>query len=363
MRAWEEINLTNSAPDRLGFMYRVSQVIRASLVIPAIALDNLFSSRRSQIVNFTSSTDFSSTKPTLFYVHYSKNDILLYHEIESIKKIRNLGIQICLIINSDSPKSFLISELFSNYLNVAEICVVRKNIGYDLGAYRDVYKLYKVKNPETSNVSFFMNNSVIWLPGKIQKYFKELLNANCDIVAGSTSNQYLPHIQTFLFGSRSKIGLENLESWLSKIKNWRLKRSIVTFGELKTNSFFHNEIRVQSFPALSQLTSLGLQKIQESGDSSPIDWRTTHRLSQNRKLNFHGFPVNPSHDYWLEMLEFGFPGIKVDLVARNPSEISDYNLVIEELITNGHTYEEIAGMLLANKPKSLVFRLRNIFKI
>jgi hypothetical protein len=338
-------------------------LIQALLTVPTIVIDNFLSHRRSQIVNFTSNTDFSSTKPILFYVHYSKNDILLDHEIESLGKIRNLGIQICLIVNSDNPKSFLISKLFSKYLNAAEICVIRKNTGYDLGAYRDGYKIYKEKNSETSDICFFMNNSVIWLPDKIQDYFKEFLDANCDIVAGSTSNQYLPHIQTFLFGSLSKIGIENLEFWLVKIKNWHFKRSIITFGELKTNAFFHNKIKVQSFPTLSQLTALGLQKIQESEDSPSHNWRTTHRLNQNRIFNFQGLPVNPSHDYWLEMLELGFPGIKVDLVTKNSSQISDYNLIIQKLITHGHTYEEFAGMMLANKPKSLAFRLRNVFKI
>jgi len=349
--------------NRLTLMSFARQFIQASLLIPTMVFDNLFSHRRSQIVSFTSSTGFTSTKPVLFYIHYSKNDILLDHEIKTIERIRNLGIQICLIVNSNDPKVFLVSEKVSKYLNDVDTLVVRKNVGHDLGAYRDGYKLYEKKKSVAYAGFFFMNNSVIWFPDKISTYFQAILDSKSDIVAGSISSQYHPHLQTFLFGSQTKIGIQNLELWLSRIKNWRFKRTIISFGELKTNIFFHEGITVQSFPSIIQLTSLGLQKIHESSSSTRLNRRTIKRLVRNRKFNMAGLPVNPSHDYWLEMVELGFPGIKFDLVAKNPSDVSDYELIIESLMTHGLTYEEFAGMLLANKPKSLVFRLRNIFKI
>jgi len=354
---------SRSGQDRLWFMHNFVGVIGTFLVAPINFLDNLLSHRRSQVLSFTSNENFSSTKPILFYVHYSKNDNLQEYEVKSIEKIRNLGIQICLIVNSEDAPAFLNSEVISRYRSGVDMLVVRKNTGYDLAAFRDAYNLYKEQNSETSTTCFFMNNSLIWFPEKIPEYFKAILESKSDIFAGSVSHQYHPHIQTFLFGTRTRMGIENLESWLFKIKNWHFKRSIITFGELKTNNFFQKGISIQAHPGLHSLTVLGLQKIHAAKTYPEDSWPTLKRLTDNRRLSFSGIPINPSHDYWLEMLELGFPGIKLDLVAKNPSNIADYNLVIQKLIEHGHTFEEFATLMLTNKPKLFTLRLRNFFKI
>jgi hypothetical protein len=75
-----------------------------------------------------------------------------------------------------------------------------------------------------------------------------------------------------------------------------------------------------------------------------------------------GIPLNPSHDYWLELLESGFPGIKVDLVRSNPSDIPDYEVVVEKLVESGYTYSQVGELINSNKSLSLILKIRTLLK-
>jgi hypothetical protein len=344
-------------------MRLLKKVLIAFALIPCIFIDNLFSLRRSQIVAAKTFNPLSPDKPILFYVHYSKNDTILENEKLIFENIHSLGIQICLILNSDHHKTKLLAEVSQEFSNAVAMLVVRKNKGYDLGAYRDAFNMYSKLDTTNSNKLFFMNNSLIWFPELIANYFKDMMESESDIVAGSISNQHIQHIQTFLFGAVTRTGIENLNQYFRKIKNWHFKKSIITFGELKTNIFFQEALKVSSLPGLKQLTALGLQKIHDSGMNPEIKWGTVSRLLQNRRLSFEGIAVNPSHSYWLEMFDLGFPGIKFDLVTKNPSRIQDYEQVVEKLLIFGYTFEDLAELALANKPQSRMIQFRRRIRI
>jgi len=355
----------NEKSDYLPILKNVKlfkKALIACAFIPAIFIDNLFSIRRSQIIEAKTFHPLSPDKPVLFYVHYSKNDAILENEQFIFEKIYSLGIQICLILNSDSYKTKSPSKIGQEFNNTISMLIVRRNKGYDLGAYRDAFNTYSKIDTTNSNKIFFMNNSLIWFPELMSSYFKDLLESKSDIVAGSISNQHIPHIQTFLFGAVTKTGINSLNQYFQTIKNWHFKRTIVRFGELRTNMFFERGLKVDALPSMTDLTSLGLLKIHDFQQRQASDWRTINRLITNRQFSFAGVPVNPSHNYWLEMIELGFPGIKKDLISKNPSNISDYEVAVGKFLETGHTYKDLASLLLANKSTSWIFLLRRFLK-
>jgi hypothetical protein len=278
-------------------------------------LDGLTASRRSQVMHHGDLNIIDTNMPLLFYIHYSKNDLLSQHEIETLTNVRKIGIQVCLVMNSDNPQMILAlpkNEIQQNHFDVK---IIRKNKGYDLAAYRDAFYLIKSNSNEIEKPIFFMNNSLFWFPGMIGSYFKSLLTGDQDIVASSISNQYRRHIQTFLFGALTIEGMNQIDSWFKLIKNWRLKRTIVALGEIKTHFVFKSNVKVIDVPGLSEVQELSLKKIHDRFHSPDTGTNkfTIDRLVGNRNLLFQGIPTNPSHAYWLERLELGFPGTIISL--------------------------------------------------
>lgn len=338
-------------------------LVKALVVLPSIYLDHFASNRRSQIFQIRIQEELVSTKPILFYVHHSKMDRVSALEISTLQELQDLGFAIYLIMNSDNPKTLDISPILENFKSDPISIIIRKNTGRDLGAYRDAYILLEKANFLLNKKIFFMNNSVIWFPKMISDYFERLLASSADIIAGSISFQHQVHIQTFLFGVNTDMGRIGLEDWLLKIKNWHLKRSIVTFGELRTNLLFGSNLNVESIPSLESSVSLGLRKIHESENTPKRKGPSITRLINNRNLHFAGISLNPSHNYWLELFELGLPGIKQDLIMKNPSMVPDYERIVEQLLDIGIEFDDLAKMLLANKPKSLIVRIRSLLKI
>jgi hypothetical protein len=44
-----------------------------------------------------------------------------------------------------------------------------------------------------------------------------------------------------------------------------------------------------------------------------------------------GHPLNPTHAFWRQLLDVGFPFVKRDLMARDPSGMSDHHELLETL--------------------------------
>jgi hypothetical protein len=334
------------------------KIISVFAKYPLSIADNLTASKRSQIVITKDLEKLSADKPILIYVHYSKNGLVSEREIHSLQNVRKAGLQVCLVINSSDGEIKLSNQGFF------DAQIIRKNRGWDLGAYRDAFKQLKKHSKVTGAPVFFMNNSVIWFPDMIENYFQSALSQKSDIIAGSISSEYRIHIQTFLFGGLTQSGVENLGSWLGLIKNWRMKRTVVRLGELGTNQLFQKQLQIKGLPDQSVLTESGLRKIHSNYTNltNSIPYEVFQRLLRNRDYTMAGLPLNPSHNCWLELLEEGFPGIKVDLIKSNPSNLFDYEHAISKLLENSFSFSELDNLLKSNKSRSLIFKIRTAIK-
>ena len=339
----------------MGTFFKASQFLaNYSLSL----LDNLTASRGSKINETVGVENLTASKPILIYLHYSKQGTPTQREIQTLQELRLTGLQVLLVINSDNQNL----EMVKN--DYADALIYRKNIGWDLAGYRDAFLKLKEQKLIRDSPIILMNNSVIWFPEKIREYFLAFLNQKTDIAGASFSHQYRNHIQTFLLGGLTIEGNLEIEKWLAKIKNWSMKRTVVRLGELGTQQILNSQAQCESLPNESSLTESIIRKMNEaySNPNSKIDYSTIARLRRNRTFLFAGVPLNPSHDYWLEMFENGFPGIKFDLIRNNPSQLADYELAISKLLESGFEYKLFSEIFRSNKSRSIVVRIRMFLK-
>ena len=337
----------------------LKKLINIILITPLTLFDHLSASRKSQVVSVLGHHDLKADLPLVIYVHYSSNNIVSEREKQTLMALQSVGFQTCLVMNINKKGPASNYALGKNRQFFDVICL-RKNVGYDLGAYRDILEFLKSQTKAPGKKIYFMNNSVIWFPEMIKSYFKELRVLDADVVAASVSNQYIGHIQTYLFGAGTESGVLAIQDWLFSIKNWRLKRTIIARGELGTNGILRSNLRVATFPSDSLVKVIALKKL--TNNSAIIkklaSVGTLKRLQRNQDFAFAGIPVNPSHFFWLENLEAGFPGIKIDLVRSNPSGIQDYSDLLTKLVELGFGFDEINELIYSNINRSIILRIR-----
>jgi len=346
----------------MGF---VVNALKSGIKIPFIFLDSVTALRLSKIVDTYTSSEISPELPLLFYIHYSRDDTLTPREIATLSAIQGAGFQTCLVINSDKPSLEKFNLIKNLYQNLTCVQILRKNQGFDLTGYRDSYNFLASQVKSDFSSVIFMNNSLLWFPSLIKDYLERFLATDADVVAGSISNQYQKHIQTFMFGSLTSSGLRELEIWLKTIKNWRLKRTVVSFGEIATSKLFRKGVRIAAYPNSELMLEASLKKIHDSFvlGSGIVPYSTAQRLISNRAFTFNGIPTNPTHSNWLELLENGFPGVKIDLIRSNSTNIPDYEVLISYLLEHGVNFDEISRIISTNKRKYMKYRIRSFIKI
>jgi hypothetical protein len=357
-------NTNKTFSNKIEVMRTLLRSLRFFTQLVISQLDHFISNRKMQIQTINLLNENKSQAPALIYVHYSSSGVLATNEISALKVVSGLGFNVYVVINTDTPDNSLILTKNSELKEFAILAIVRKNRGYDLGAYRDAYTSVNKQGYLNTPRIFFMNNSVFWIPSKVENYFSSLLNQELDIFGSVISFQYRQHIQTYLFGCITSTGQRKIEYWLLGIKNWHFKRTIVNKGEIKTNLFFSTDTVVKSVPSGEALEAQALTTLHDHYLSSDNTKRPEiiKRLKRNRKFRFAGIPQNPSHANWLELLECGFPGIKIDLIRKNPSGIPDYEIIISELLNCGFSSGEIARLIQEVKLRQLA-RIRLFLEI
>jgi hypothetical protein len=337
-------------------MRTIAKIVKFVLLYPFLLLDHIFSSKKSEIIKVVNKEIKTKSGSWVIYVHYSPVDKLEKWELSLIRNLRRGGFNVLLALNVCKLDEVSLSILEKTYNNSVDILVIRKNIGRDLGAYRDSFNFLNQTLSKNQHV-YFLNNSIFWFPKVLSNYLNRFENIKSDIVAGFISEQYRKHIQTFFFGFQSERGRLEISGWLNSVKNWKFKRNIINRGEIQTNRFFNETLVIFDYPPTGQVIN---RLIDNAINSQNLPVSSQKRVKNGLAHLQQGIPCNPSHQHWFEYVQEGFPGVKVELVLSNPINIQDSDVALKYICKNSTTVEDIGPRLIMNKSKKLYFRLRRM---
>lgn len=309
-------------------MIRFTIRLARLFIVRALALtDYIFSSNKNLTLETVLNKPLNGSK-LLVYAIWSKDGLPSSSDEIFIESFRNQGFDVLVSLNADRKTRKKLKSTSSEIWNrLASALLIRKNSGRDMAAYRDAFRYLTKNNLDYSQI-IFANNSVIWLPSKLEN-FVSTLNRQIGVSIFSATESFQPyqHAQTFLIGA-SESGQAQMRMALNKVRNTSLRSTSVIYGELKLNRDLRKNglISVPMF-SYSQvftkaLTSLWSEEVSNSSSELRI-----HRIKNIIRAEAHGQALNPTHFMWLELYELGFPGLKKDLVFKNPSRIFDVPLI------------------------------------
>jgi hypothetical protein len=294
-----------------------------SVLLIYCGLNWMFTDNSSQVIR-TIGKHLPDSKPLRVILLWSKN-------CEFPKSDRNLvnwasqdfDGEIVVIINCDCLEH-LIEKLPEDFL--VHTVLIRKNIGYDWGGYRDL-----LLNIETSHRPFvtFLNNSVIPLfPFSTFLKEQEDLAQEINGIAGAIeSASPTKHIQSFCFTFSNSALNSAVADWLKNTKNVSQKWAMVYFREIRLQKVSgQKKIECQSLLSDRRIRSFAQRNF------DLLEEHKDHAIYARIWENLFYGRLNPSHHLWRFLLELGFPFIKKELVLTNPAKLPDLtkaNLLIE----------------------------------
>lgn len=242
---------------------------------PVLHIDRIFSTSHNQVFSFEINRKrVSESENIIIYVTYAKNSLIGLTENESIRKLNGIK-NSCLIVvvNTSSSQIFSI-ENCSGF-------AYRQNRGRDLAAFRDILEVLD-DSIEDKNI-VYLNSSCWWNPKRIETFLA--LGSSTNVVFLTDSLQGGYHLQSyFMFFPKDKQDL--LRELSALFKNFRLKRTVVNYGEKRIHKFFAKVEQVDVLFSVKGLTGISR------------------------------FVLNPSIEFGRRYYSSGAPGVKKRALAK-----------------------------------------------
>ncbi|GLV23542.1 hypothetical protein TomMM35A_33800 [Sphingobium sp. TomMM35A] len=213
------------------------------------------------------------------------------HVLPYIKQLSGTGLSVLLVVVADQPL-----ELFDKEVNAASGIIVRDNAGYDFGAWAHAFQLFPTLFG--AGLLVMTNDSVI--PTADADIFGDMMTrvraCPADIVALTASHEYGWHVQSYFLGLKPKA-----------LSSWGFQHFI---RDLRRIDDKDEVIRTYEVPFASQMQTAGLTV---------------------QALYAGSFSANPTFFSWRELIEQGFPFIKLLMLRDKFAEVTDQLDVLKEV--------------------------------
>ncbi len=279
-------------------------------------LDSLVSEKntRSMVIRTIKGAEQIKDKVCVFS-HFDRRGHIWPHTRDYIDALIEEGFAVVFVSNSASLNSD--SEAFATSRSAA--IILRRNKGYDFGAYRDGL-LHLGESVHGLKCLIFANDSVYGPLIPLRSMLHRMDFSIMDVWMATDSWQTKYHGQSYFmaFGPTALKHLAFMRFW-SSVPNLIFKHSIIRRCEVGlTQHFLSAGLRVGAvwryLDLVDRISSRDLKN--ESlhlADASMI------ALIQSSQKNL---PVlNPTHQLWLELLRDDFPFIKRELLRDNPAHV------------------------------------------
>lgn len=213
------------------------------------------------------------------------------HILPYMEQISRAGLSVLLVAVVDRPLEFLDKEV-----GVAAGIVVRDNAGYDFGAWAHAFQLFPALFG--AGLLVMANDSVI-PTGDINIFaamMARVRECRADIVALTASHEYGWHVQSYFLGLKPKA-----------LSSWGFQHFIRDLRRLDDKD---EVIRTYEVPFASKMQASGLTV---------------------QALYAGSFSANPTFFNWRELIEDGFPFIKLLMLRDKFAEVTDQIDMLKEI--------------------------------
>ncbi|WP_416268749.1 rhamnan synthesis F family protein [Burkholderia cepacia] len=223
------------------------------------------------------------------------------HVLPYIQQLQGAGLKVQLVVVVYRPL-----ELRDEEIAAADGVIVRDNVGFDFGAWAHAFQLC----PSLFGASLLVmaNDSVV--PTSDSAIFLEMMDrvraCPSDIVGLTASHEHGWHVQSHFMGVRPRA-----------LSSWAFQHFIRDIRRVDNEN---DAIRAYERPFTTQMRKAGL---------------TVSALFTGSSA------VNPTFFSWRELIDQGFPFIKIEILLKRFSEATDHPEVLQEI--HAHWPQVLAG--------------------
>ncbi|MGE4480318.1 rhamnan synthesis F family protein [Acidocella sp.] len=321
-----------------GWLYAAGSRVKWWTVVPLAVAVGRVRGRRQVVHAWPSSLPGLGPRVVLF-MHFDGRGAVRRQVLDYIQAFKESGRAVVFVTNSGGLRP----EAMEALRGLCAAVLVRRNIGYDFGAWADALEHLGLPGPDTEEV-IMANDSVFGPLLPLGNMLRRLDYAKADIWGLTESWQVRYHLQSFFlaFGPKA-LRAEGFRAFWAGVRPVPVKSYIVKTYEVGVTQAMVKAglscAALWSYEALTALADreeLGRLLAEEEngpGKGDPVQETRKLQLLRIREGLAQRVALNPTSDLWRQLLLSGFPFIKRELLRDNPSgvrDVGDWAQVVRE---------------------------------
>ncbi|MDD2794555.1 rhamnan synthesis F family protein [Acidocella sp.] len=291
------------------------------------------------------------------FMHFDGRGVVRAQLLDYMRELRENGRTVVFVSNAGK----LLPASLAALREICAVVILRRNIGYDFGAWRDAMDYLGLPRADTEEV-ILANDSVFGPLVPLGDVLRRLNYEKADIWGLTESWQVRYHLQSFFlaFGPAA-LRAPAWEKFWRSVRPVPMKSYIVNAYEVGvTQAMVKGGLRCAAlwpYEMLIKLVNRGeLEKLivaeeSELGKADPIQITRKLQVLRIRDGVARRVALNPTSDLWRQLLLSGFPFIKRELLRDNPTKVEDVG-----------DWVEVVRDSLAADPEPILQDLRTMLK-
>lgn len=295
-----------------------------TFIYPYLAYVRSYLRRSRQVLHIWPDRAIEVDESVALFIHFDKRGRVGDHVLAYVRALCNNGFSVIFVSNSGRGNH-------DSFLPLRTLCraiVIRRNVGYDFGAIREILSLFGLPRCNTQRL-LIANDSVYGPLTNLEPMLARADFAKADIWGATESWQHRYHLQSyFLLVGPKVMAHPAWASFWQQVRPVSSKQWVVSNYEIGlTQKLLNAGLKCKPLWTYNDLID---RVVNESVDHelkvSEHDPMMQMRLAANRRLRkaiAHRAPLNPTADLWRQLLQAGFPFLKVELIRKNPTDVPD----------------------------------------
>lgn len=291
------------------------------------------------------------------FMHFDRRGRVRPQLLDYMRALAENGRDVVLVSNAGK----LAPEALAALREVCAGIIVRRNVGYDFGAWRDAIEHLKLPRADTQEL-ILANDSVFGPLAPLGDTLRRLDYGKADIWGLTESWQTRYHLQSYFlaFGPKALRAPVFAKFWQS-VRPVPVKAYIVKTYEIGvTQAMMKGGLACAAlwpYEALVKLANRAeLERLIEAeeseiGKADPVQIARKRQVLRIREGKAKRVALNPTSDLWRQLLMTGFPFIKRELLRDNPTRVEDVG-----------DWTEVLRDELGSDPDQILFDLRTMLK-
>jgi Rhamnan synthesis protein F len=283
-----------------------------------------FVRRRHHVVAVWPESRIELGERVALLTHFDRRQRVPDHVKAYIRELHVNGFSTVFISNSGRLHEDSLTVLRS----LCRAVIVRRNVGYDFGAIREVLDLLDLPRPETEQV-LIANDSVYGPLLPIADMLARVDFDQADIWGLTDSWQYRYHLQSFflLAGRRAITSPAWRKFWRGvrqvSSKHWVVPRYEVGLTQQLLKAGLRCRALWRYHELLERTAAVETTVDRNNIIRDPLEQMRAEATRRIREAAAAGRPLNPTSDLWRQLLLTGCPFLKIELLRANPTKVPD----------------------------------------